>query len=183
MAYILYGLSFICFVVVTGTSERGLISLPLAPVHCQPFPPMPLHSQPSKTELADPLSPVVYLTRSYWTPYAPAIPYLTVEGPLPAFIARQLSNNRPTYSRLPGSFTEDVDAGLSSATFDLSANLEDGDRRQGLDDEGKQAVKRIMARRKCGFDEARALWVRERLRRENVDEDGRPRDPKAVFFS
>ncbi|KAI9661871.1 MAG: hypothetical protein M1821_009110 [Bathelium mastoideum] len=128
----------------------------------------------------------LYLTRSYWTPYAPAIPYLTIEGPLPAFIARRLpsTTHRPTYTRIPGSFSEDAEAGLTSATFDLSGNMEDGsDRRQGLEDEGKEAVKRIMARRKCGFDEARAIWVRERLRRENVGEDGRPRDPKAVFFS
>ena len=146
---------------------------------------MPRHSRvpTSEPQLTSSSSAVLYLTRTYWTPYAPPIPYLTIEGPLPAFIARRLPANRPTYSRLPGSFSEDMNAGLSSTNFDLSSNLEEGDSRRGLDDEGKEAVKRIMARRKCGFDEARAIWVRERLRRENVDEDGRPRDPKAVFFS
>ncbi|KAL9091895.1 MAG: hypothetical protein Q9165_004647 [Trypethelium subeluteriae] len=134
---------------------------------------------------------VLYLTRDQWTPYAPAVPYLTVEGPLPSFITRHLplfsstsSSTRPAYARVPGgSFTDDISAGLSSSNFDLAPNLEADDRRQGLDDEAKEAVKRIMTRRKCDFDEARVIWLRERMRRENVAEDGTPRDPKAVFFS
>ncbi|KAI9694242.1 MAG: hypothetical protein M1820_009100 [Bogoriella megaspora] len=129
-------------------------------------------------------SSVLYLTKQHWVPHAPAIPYLTVEGPLPAFLTRRMGGStRPQYARIPGSFQDDVDAGLTSATFDLSANLEDGDERQGLDDEGKEAVKRIMVRRKCTFDEARAIWVKERFRRNGVGDDGRPRDPKAVMFS
>lgn len=84
--------------------------------------------------------------------------------------------------RLPTSFQSDVEAGLSSSTFDLSANIEAGDSRRGLDENGKREVQRIMKREGCGFDEARRRWMEERFGREGIASDGRPLDRKAVMF-
>jgi len=64
----------------------------------------------------------------------------------------------------------------------LRENVEGGDSRQGLDEQGKQRVRAIMKSRGCGFDEARRMVMEERFGRENIDKDGRPRDPKAVMF-
>jgi len=103
---------------------------------------------------------VLYYTRSRWVPN---IPYL--------------------YTRLPTSFRDDIEAGLSSAAFDLSAKVEAGDSRQGLDEQGKREVQAIMKRRGVGFDEARRLYMEDRFRKNDIGPDGRPRDPKFVSFS
>ncbi|KAF2272745.1 uncharacterized protein EI97DRAFT_405645 [Westerdykella ornata] len=89
----------------------------------------------------------------------------------------------PLYTRLPTSFRDDVEAGLSSSTFDLTANVEAGDSRQGLDDAGKKEVQAIMKRRGVNFDEARRIFMQERFKRNGIGPDGRPRDPKFVSFS
>lgn len=105
----------------------------------------------------------LYLTRTHWLPYLP-------------FSSSQL------YSRLPTSFRDDVEAGLHSTDFDMTANIE-GDSRSGLDDAGKKEVLRIMKRKGVGFDEARRMLMQERFKREGVGSDGVPRDPKFVSFS
>ncbi|KAI4702706.1 hypothetical protein J4E89_010238 [Alternaria sp. Ai002NY15] len=87
------------------------------------------------------------------------------------------------YTRLPSSFRDDIEAGLSSSAFDLSGNVEAGDSRQGLDDAGKKEVMRIMKRRGCDFDEARRIYMQERFKKNNIGADGIPRDPKFVSFS
>ena len=43
-------------------------------------------------------------------------------------------------------FAEQADAGLSSSTFDIEANIRDGDSRAGLDERGTQEVLDIMRR-------------------------------------
>lgn len=106
---------------------------------------------------------VAYFTRHYWIHRLP-IP-------------------EPIYTRLPTSFRDDIEAGLSSSAFDLSANLEAGDSRQGLDDAGKREVQRIMKRRGVDFDEARRLYMQDRFKKNNIGPDGLPRDPKFVSFS
>jgi hypothetical protein len=77
----------------------------------------------------------------------------------------------------------DVESGLTSADFDLSGNVMEGDSRGGLDSKGKAEVQRIMKRRGVGFDEARRIYMQERFRREGIGEDGIPKDPKFVSFS
>lgn len=77
----------------------------------------------------------------------------------------------------------DVENGLTSADFDLSSNVMEGDSRGGLDQKSKAAVQRIMKRRGVGFDEARRIYMQDRFRREGIGEDGVPRDPKFVSFS
>ncbi|KAF2795645.1 hypothetical protein K505DRAFT_272849 [Melanomma pulvis-pyrius CBS 109.77] len=109
------------------------------------------------------LSTVAYFTRHYWLHLLP-IP-------------------EPLYTRLPSSFRDDIEAGLSSSAFDLSANVEAGDSRQGLDGAAKKEVQRIMKRRGVGFDEARRLYMQERFKQNGIGPDGRPRDPKFVSFS
>jgi len=89
----------------------------------------------------------------------------------------------PIYTRLPSSFRDDIEAGLSSSAFDLSGNVEAGDSRQGLDDAGKKEVMRIMKRRGCDFDEARRIYMQERFKKNTIGADGIPRDPKFVSFS
>lgn len=50
-------------------------------------------------------------------------------------------------------FAEQADAGLSSSSFDIEANIRDGDSRAGLDERGTQEVIEIMHRErvKCVF--------------------------------
>ncbi|KAI1333762.1 hypothetical protein F5Y15DRAFT_421474 [Xylariaceae sp. FL0016] len=87
------------------------------------------------------------------------------------------------YSRLPSSFTGDIDAGLSSSTFDLSSNVESGDGRAGLDDAAKVEILRIMKKRRLPFDQARKVYMEQRFSDNGIAPDGRPRDPKFVSFS
>lgn len=109
------------------------------------------------------LATAAYFTRHHWLHYLP-IP-------------------EPIYTRLPTSFRDDIEAGLSSSAFDLTANVEAGDSRQGLDDAAKREVQAIMKRRGVGFDEARRLYMQGRFKKNNIGADGIPRDPKFVSFS
>ncbi|RAK96432.1 DUF2015 domain-containing protein [Aspergillus ibericus CBS 121593] len=87
------------------------------------------------------------------------------------------------YQRLPSTFAGDVEAGLISSEFDISANIMEGDTRAGLDDRAKREVLRIMKRQRVDFDEARRLYMEQRFSKNNIGPDGRPRDPKFVSFS
>jgi hypothetical protein len=110
----------------------------------------------------------LYLTRAHWTPL------------LPRGTAREY-----LYSVLPSSssFAEDMEAGLSSDTFDLRANVEGGDARAGLDDAAKQEILAIMKTRRLRFDAARKVYMDNKFRAAGIAPDGRPRDPKFVSFS
>ncbi|OBT99093.1 hypothetical protein VE01_02362 [Pseudogymnoascus verrucosus] len=107
------------------------------------------------------------LTRSSWLPLLTSLP-------------------TPRYIPLP-SFLSDAESGLSSSTFDLSANINSLDSRSGLDDAAKTEIMGIMRgtwwRRGMGFDEARRVYMERMLEREGIGRDGRPRDPKFVSFS
>ncbi|KAK7737031.1 hypothetical protein SLS53_006787 [Cytospora paraplurivora] len=105
----------------------------------------------------------LYLTRGRWTHLVPGSDYL--------------------YSRLPDSFTGDIEAGLSSSTFNLAGNVADGDGRAGLDDVAKQEILKIMKRRRMKFDQARKVYMENRFRDNGIGPDGRPKDPKFVSFS
>ena len=87
------------------------------------------------------------------------------------------------YSRLPSSFASDIEAGLSSSTFDLSSNIEAGDSRAGLDEASKREVLKIMKKRRMNFDQARKVFMESRFKANGIGPDGRPRDPKFVSFS
>ncbi|KAH7308212.1 protein precursor [Stachybotrys elegans] len=87
------------------------------------------------------------------------------------------------YSRLPGSFGEDIEAGLSSNTFDLTGNVQSGDSRAGLDDASKAQILKIMKKRRMNFDQARKIYMEERFLANGIGADGLPRDPKFVSFS
>lgn len=119
------------------------------------------------------LGTVLYLTRSRWQGQFGALSDLPIPGR--DFI----------YSRLPvgASFADDVEAGLSSANFDLGANIGGGDSRAGLDDTAKAEILRIMKKRRLRFDEARRVYLEDRFRANGIGPDGRPRDPKFVSFS
>jgi hypothetical protein len=87
------------------------------------------------------------------------------------------------YSRLPSSFSADIENGLSSSAFDLSGNIAAGDSRRGLDDASKREIQRIMKSRRVNFDEARRIYTEGRFAKNNIGPDGLPRDPKFVSFS
>ena len=76
-----------------------------------------------------------------------------------------------------------MEAGLSSANFDLAGNVASGDGRAGLDDGAKREVLKIMKKRRLKFDEARRVYMEQRFRENGIGADGRPRDPKFVSFS
>lgn len=110
----------------------------------------------------------LYLTRGRWA-------HLAFEYHIPG--------GEYLYNRLPGSFTDDIDAGLSSSTFDLAGNVADGDGRAGLDDAAKQEILKIMKKRRMKFDQARRVYMENRFRDNGIGPDGRPKDPKFVSFS
>lgn len=109
------------------------------------------------------LATALFLTRSRWLRRLPGSDYL--------------------YSRLPSTFAGDIEAGLSSSTFDLSGNVEDGDGRAGLDDESKAEILKIMKKRRLPFDQARKVYMENKFKANGIGADGRPRDPKFVSFS
>ncbi|KAK0723112.1 hypothetical protein B0T26DRAFT_642576 [Lasiosphaeria miniovina] len=86
-------------------------------------------------------------------------------------------------SRGGDSFSGDMEAGLSSSTFDLSGNVADGDGRAGLDDAAKREILTIMKKRRLRFDEARRVYMEQRFKANGIGADGRPKDPKFVSFS
>lgn len=106
--------------------------------------------------------------------------YFTRTSWLPRF-SRVLPES--TYRKLNPSFAADIEAGLSSDAFDLNANLLDGDSRAGLDSAGKAEVLKIMKSQRVNFDEARRIQMERRLALNGIGPDGRPLDPRAVFFS
>ena len=119
--------------------------------------------------------PGLYSSRHRWTPLLP----FSVPSPrLPSWL-----QSNYLYTRLPSTFHSDAESGLSSSTFNLADNIEAGDSRGGLDEEGKRQVQKIMRKKKIGFDEARRVWMQERFKKAGIAEDGLPRDPKFVSFS
>lgn len=110
----------------------------------------------------------LYVTRAYWRHHVPAIRFPGTDY---------------LYSRLPNSFAGDIEAGLSSSTFDLSGNVESGDGRAGLDDASKAEILKIMKKRRMTFDQARKVYMEDRFKANGIGADGRPKDPKFVSFS
>ena len=90
--------------------------------------------------------------------------------------------NSVRYARLPTNFQEEAEAGFHSTNFNLAENIEAGDSRQGLDQNAKREIYRIMKQRRVDFDEARRMHLQERFGREGIAADGRPLDRKAVTF-
>ncbi|ATY58722.1 protein precursor [Cordyceps militaris CM01] len=112
----------------------------------------------------------LFFTRSYWLRYLPDV-------------STHLPSADYLYSRLPSTFAGDIEAGLSSSTFDLSGNVDAGDSRAGLDDTSKAEVLKIMKKRRLNFDKARKVYMESRFKANGIGPDGLPRDPKFVSFS
>jgi len=77
-------------------------------------------------------------------------------------------------------FAEQADAGLTSTSFDIEANIREGDSRAGLDERGTQEVMEIMRRERVNFDQARLIRQNQILRANGIDPSGMPLDAKAV---
>ncbi|GBE86528.1 UPF0357 protein [Sparassis crispa] len=94
----------------------------------------------------------------------------------------------PVKSLFPGlarytpltTFAEQVDAGLTSTTFDIEANVREGDSRAGLDERGTQEVLEIMRRERVNFDQARLIRQNQILAANGIDSSGMPTDAKAI---
>lgn len=123
---------------------------------------------------------ILYLTRSLWLE-----PFL-YSTPIQILQSRLSGPSDYLYSRLPftsHSFSDDLEAGLSSSNFDLAANISEGDARAGLDDAAKREILKLMKRRRLRFDEARRVYMEQRFAANGISADGLPRDPKFVSFS
>ncbi|KAI8996388.1 hypothetical protein BD414DRAFT_505818 [Trametes punicea] len=84
------------------------------------------------------------------------------------------------YQPVATTFTEQADAGLTSSTFDIEANVREGDSRIGLDERGTQEVLDIMRRERVNFDQARLIRQNRILAAHGIDPSGMPLDAKAV---
>lgn len=125
------------------------------------------------------LSTVAYFYRSRWLHLLPST--ITQISP------RSIPFSQYFYTPLDSSFSNDIEAGLSSSEFDLSTNVAAGDSRSGLDDTAKREIQKIMRgtwlKRPVTFNEARRIYMERRLESEGIGRDGRPKDPKFVSFS
>lgn len=110
----------------------------------------------------------LYFSRGYWAHLIP-----DYRGPGSDYL----------YAHLPTTFNGDIEAGLSSATFDLSDNVENKDARAGLDENAKAEILKIMKKRLVVFDEARRVYIESRFMSNGISPDGTPRDAKFVSFS
>ena len=77
----------------------------------------------------------------------------------------------------------DVESGFTSADFDLTSNITEGDSRGGLDPKSKREIQRLMKIRGINFDEARRVHMEQRFKKSGIGADGIPKDPKFVSFS
>ncbi|KAI0642135.1 hypothetical protein C8Q78DRAFT_1074713 [Trametes maxima] len=93
---------------------------------------------------------------------------------------RSLFGARAAHYQPVATFAEQADAGLSSSTFDIEANIRDGDSRAGLDERGTQEVLDIMRRERVNFDQARLIRQNRILAAHGIDPSGMPLDAKAV---
>jgi hypothetical protein len=121
-----------------------------------------------------------YLTRATW--YPSIEPHLSR---LSSHLPERFSNY--IYHPLSSTFEGDAEAGLTSANFDLAANIAAVDSRPGLDDDAKREIKKIMRGTwwsgPVDFDEARRIYFERCLEAQGIGKDGRSKDPKAVTFS
>ncbi|EKM82014.1 hypothetical protein AGABI1DRAFT_112192 [Agaricus bisporus var. burnettii JB137-S8] len=77
-------------------------------------------------------------------------------------------------------FSQQANAGLTSSAFDIEANIQDGDSRVGLDEQGTQEVLDIMRRERVNFDQARLIRHNRILASNGIDASGMPLDSKAI---
>lgn len=81
------------------------------------------------------------------------------------------------------SFQEDIQAGFSSSTFDLEANVNDlNDTRAGLSEPAKTSIRLLMSTKGLTFDAARLEYTQQHMNDNDIDSLGVPRDPKLIRF-
>ncbi|KAK4115153.1 hypothetical protein N656DRAFT_835178 [Canariomyces notabilis] len=125
------------------------------------------------------LTTTLYLSRARWLPaLQSSLSQVSFRFPGGDYLYSRLSTGPGA-----GSFEGDIEAGLSSSTFDLSGNIQDGDTRAGLGDAAKREIVKIMKKRRMLFDEARRVYMEQKFKENGIGADGRPRDPKFVSFS
>ena len=55
--------------------------------------------------------------------------------------------------------------------------------RLGLDANSKREILKLMKSKNLTFDQARAQYLKNKMAKNGIGPDGRPLDPRAVFFS
>lgn len=94
--------------------------------------------------------------------------------------------NRQRWHRLPNSpglgFQDDIEAGFTSAQFDLHENILNEDPRT-LDETAKTEIHKLMASEGISFDDARLKYFQSKLSENGIGADGVPRDSRTVTFS
>ncbi|EPX74616.1 uncharacterized protein SOCG_02099 [Schizosaccharomyces octosporus yFS286] len=101
---------------------------------------------------------ITYATRSIWGPRL----------------------HRFRYSSVHDSFESDIQNGLTSNSFDLFQNVLSQDSRAGLDEISSREIKGIMKKQQCSFDQARLIYLRDTMSKNNIDPSGLPLDSKAI---
>lgn len=99
---------------------------------------------------------------------------------LPTRMSTYISGYQPLQSY---SFADQAAAGMSSSSFDVEGqNMASGsgEGRVGLDSEGVEEVRRIMAINRCTFDQARLIRHNQILAANGIAPDGTPLDSKAI---
>ncbi|GAA5848884.1 hypothetical protein JCM8547_006378 [Rhodosporidiobolus lusitaniae] len=94
------------------------------------------------------------------------------------YLPRSVSSRVRHYAPL-STFEDAAEQGFSTSNFDLASNMA-GDSRAGLDERTLTEVRRIMEREQVDFDEARRLQVERMFRKNGIDANGFPIDPKAI---
>lgn len=97
------------------------------------------------------------------------------------FHDRLRTRRRMRYVNLTNGFTEDIENGLTSDTFDVLSSNQD-DSREGLLELAKAQIHELMEQESITFDQARLKYTKAKFNQNNIDSNGVPLDPKTVTF-
>ncbi|KAK7031621.1 hypothetical protein R3P38DRAFT_2924811 [Favolaschia claudopus] len=97
-------------------------------------------------------------------------------------LPERIRNLLPTLNNYQplATFSDQINAGMSSSDFDIEANIRDGDVRSGLDEQGTREIMEIMRRERVNFDQARLIRHNRILAQNGIDPSGMPMDSKAI---
>ncbi|KAJ7708931.1 hypothetical protein B0H17DRAFT_1191441 [Mycena rosella] len=106
--------------------------------------------------------------------------YLSILAALALFLMLTFRYRASLLPHPLATFSQQVGAGMTSADFDLEANVRDEDTRAGLDEQGTREIMDIMRRERVNFDQARLIRHNRILAQNGIDPSGMPMDSKAV---
>ncbi|TIB69247.1 hypothetical protein E3Q22_02057 [Wallemia mellicola] len=104
------------------------------------------------------------------------------KGPSLSSIKSTIRRRMNKHEYIPLDFNSQLEAGISSNTFNLDENITEDEARQGLDARGVEEIDRMMRREGLTFDQARLKRHNKILADNGISSDGKPKDPKFVSF-